>query len=568
VDGLGSSAFDILPPAVLVLLNAAVAAHIARARSLGTSRAAALILALAPVVYGAGAILQVLLADRAAAPGAGRYWTPGAAIAAIGPLAIPLAASLPLLRTPRARLALLVLVGGGWLCAWVPRLAPAATEIGILSWVSRLEPGLAARAAQAQASEVGLAACLAAAVAIGAYALVRRDESASGRERRAFAVVLFFVAAAVAYLLLKPAGTRMPIYSTVVLCGGQIALLILVARPDVEPSSSKRLAIQALLLAVGALLGLVLAGNLGIFPRSTGPVLVAAAVATAVAVAFALLRSRLDLLLERALYPEAAHAAERVRALEAELEAARRRLAEAERLEILGQLASEVAHEVKNPLGPIRGYARIIEREVEAAGAMNDRIRRGIEIIRDEVAAIDARVRRLLEAAQPARPDLAPLDVAEAVSSVIELVEAARPPAVTIGWVNPPERRVARADAALFRSAVLNVLKNALEALDARPSGRISLTLGGGGEVIELAIEDDGPGLPEDPESLFRTQPAPRAGGRGLGLAIARGALRAQGGDLELARRAGGGTRAVLRIPENADAPPEPEAARRAEAAT
>ena len=95
-----------------------------------------------------------------------------------------------------------------------------------------------------------------------------------------------------------------------------------------------------------------------------------------------------------------------------------------------------------------------------------------------------------------------------------------------------------------MRSALLNVAQNAIQAIG-QGTGSVELSLHPG----ELWIEDTGPGLPGDPEELFRPFVSHRDGGSGLGLLIARGALRAMDGAVTLTARDDGGVRAVFSLP-------------------
>ena len=100
-----------------------------------------------------------------------------------------------------------------------------------------------------------------------------------------------------------------------------------------------------------------------------------------------------------------------------------------------------------------------------------------------------------------------------------------------------------RGDAHAVRSAVENVAANALEALHARgPGGKLSLRAARVDGVVELVVQDDGPGVPEQLQPRLFTPFSSGDGGTGLGLAIARALARAGGGDLIFAGSASGRT--------------------------
>jgi signal transduction histidine kinase len=532
--------FDLVPPLAMAALNACVGVHLLGRRSKTPIPHAATVATcvLAPVIYGVGALLFLLLADAPPKRGAAPVgWFPGLALGALGTFSIPLALALTTLERPRTRVLLGVMALASWVLVWTPRVAS-------MPWDRR-------------SSELLLALYVVVTTGLSVSALL--GGRGSGLERRLHLVATPLFALGFAYLLLKDHDTRQPVFSTSVLVAGELMLLVLVADhlEEEAPSTPKTLAFQVLLLALGALLLLIVAINLRLFPKAPGPVAVAVVLSTGLALAYGAFRPAFDVWLKNTLYPESQRAAARIDALQGELEATRERLRVTEHLSLVGQLAAQVAHEIKNPLGPIKGYAKIIERDLEARGALSDVVARGIAVIREEVETIDARARGLLEAARPPAPSPEPLDLGRAVDDVLDLLRGDAPQGVRLAWREAPAPAPAELDRLLFRSALTNVVKNAVDALDGRP-GAILVSLAASADgVYQLAVEDDGPGLPADvtPEELFRPFLSRKRGGTGLGLVIARGAMRAMGGDLLLERRdPGPGARAVLRVPQRAAA--------------
>lgn len=532
--------FDLVPPLAMAALNACVGVHLLRRRGRAPIPHAATVATcvLAPVIYGVGALLFLLLADAPPKRGAAPVgWFPGLALGALGTFSIPLALALTTLERPRTRVLLGVMALASWVLVWTPRVAS-------MPWDRR-------------SSELLLALYVVVTTGLSVSALL--GGRGSGLERRLHLVATPLFALGFAYLLLKDHDTRQPVFSTSVLVAGELMLLVLVADhlEEEAPSTPKTLAFQVLLLALGALLLLIVAINLRLFPKAPGPVAVAVVLSTGLALAYGAFRPAFDVWLKNTLYPESQRAAARIDALQGELEATRERLRVTEHLSLVGQLAAQVAHEIKNPLGPIKGYAKVIERDLEARGALSDVVARGIAVIREEVETIDARARSLLEAARPPAPTPEPLDLGRAVDDVLDLLRGDAPQGVRLAWREAPAPAPAELDRLLFRSALTNVVKNAVDALDGKP-GAILVSLAASPDgVYQLAVEDDGPGLPADvaPEELFRPFLTRKRGGTGLGLVIARGAMRAMGGDLLLERRdPGPGARAVLRVPRRSAA--------------
>ncbi|MFC1705768.1 PAS domain-containing sensor histidine kinase [Planctomycetota bacterium] len=535
LDILARRWVDLVPPGALLVLGPAIVWAVAVRRKDVPYRSSAVVLAVSTILYGLGAALQVLLVARPTGDALypSGYWLPGAALAGLGPLAVPVGVNTILFASRRSWWLLLGLGVAAWSICWGPHLLSVAWEVRL--------------------SELTVAAYVTITIALAVVGLLWRGDRVCGFERRLLATALPFFACVLLYLALKPQGTRQPTYSTLLLVCGQLVLLRLAGQSGDRKerlSSGKLLVLQGLLLAMGTGLILVLAANLGVFPNAPRPLLTAAGVATALALIFGNQRARLNRLLLLLLYPESERAERRVERLREELESARERLRKAEHSSLVGHLAAQVAHEIKNPLGPIKGYAKIIEREVEQAGAMNPKIRRGIDVIREEVESIDARARALLEAARPPDPELRLVDMTDVVESAVDLIRSGCSERIALLWRKRPPPLSGLCDPLLLRSALTNVMQNAVQALEDRAQGRIEIELVEINSQWQLLVDDNGPGPPvQDPEELFHPFVSRRRGGYGLGLVIARGALRAQSGDLTLEALPVAGTRAVVTLP-------------------
>lgn len=255
---------------------------------------------------------------------------------------------------------------------------------------------------------------------------------------------------------------------------------------------------------------------------------------------------------ERALFPEHARLRSALDVSRAELSALRRRLEQAERLALAGELAASVAHEIKNPLAPIRGYAQMLSKKVaalpEEQRALFDK---GLGIILSETDRIDGRVAELLELSRgplDGRGAEQVFDLQDVLREAV-LVARAEPGAQQVEVTGEARRRV-RGDPDAVRGALVNLLKNAAEAMQATGPGRIEVRLAEAPGEVVLEILDEGPGLPEPVRArAFDAFYTTKAGGTGLGLAIARAALESGGGHLVLrAREDGKGACAEVRL--------------------
>lgn len=273
----------------------------------------------------------------------------------------------------------------------------------------------------------------------------------------------------------------------------------------------------------------------------------------------------LEPLVERALFPERA----RYRALSEELarerESLRGRLAQSERLALVGELAASVAHEIKNPLGPIKGFAQMIAEDLERPDGALDRdvLKRRIAVIVEEVERIDARIRELIDRTRD------PVE-APAACSLNELLERA----VLLVAGDTSRRKEVRIEADLAATAELapmalrrralegafvNLLLNSLDAVDESGEIRVTTALRNGAEnVVEIRVADDGRGIePARLARIFDPFETGRAGGVGLGLGIARRAVEAERGVLRIESQPGRGTVATIVLPREPMSPCE-----------
>jgi signal transduction histidine kinase len=227
-------------------------------------------------------------------------------------------------------------------------------------------------------------------------------------------------------------------------------------------------------------------------------------------------------------------------------EAERRRMEEAirekEALVRAGELTAGIAHEVRNGLGTIVGYARMLERsslpEDPAAAARS---------IREECETLETVVRRFTDFVKLERLQLGEADLARLLARVVAREARARGEVRTelLGLDAPV---VVRADEELLERAFENVVRNAVEAA-AAGGGHVEVSAREIDGSVEVRIEDDGPGLAPDHPGEIRPFYSTRPGGLGLGLPLARKIVLLHGGTLDLAERAPAGVRVEVRLP-------------------
>jgi len=233
------------------------------------------------------------------------------------------------------------------------------------------------------------------------------------------------------------------------------------------------------------------------------------------------------------------------------LQAAQQELLVAERMATVGRLSLRVAHEVRNPISAIELNAEILQDIVAGRAGQEDMDEAAgvVASIRDQVKTLDALTEEYLTFARFPRPHFEE----EAVNGLVqELAEFIRPVATRQGLAVRVETDdgvpMMEIDRGLFRQAILNLVKNGLEALSR--GGELILTSRRVGEAVEVSVSDTGPGIPDDVarklfEPFFTTKPQ----GTGLGLSIARQITEEHGGELTWKDRPGGGATFTIRLP-------------------
>lgn len=213
------------------------------------------------------------------------------------------------------------------------------------------------------------------------------------------------------------------------------------------------------------------------------------------------------------------------------------RLAELERLQSLGALASGFSHEVNTPLATMLTCAEAIASRIDGGGGTEtlEEIREIAETIRGQVL----RCRKITELFRRFSRGIPlttePVDLVEIVGSIVALVRpTAREAAATIRVEEAERLPLVTANAEAVQHVVLNLLVNAIQSLD-RGGGTVTVSCHAGADV-RLRIRDTGRGIPHDVRRhLFEPFRTSRPHGTGVGLFLSRGIMRRLGGDVRLA---------------------------------
>jgi signal transduction histidine kinase len=226
-----------------------------------------------------------------------------------------------------------------------------------------------------------------------------------------------------------------------------------------------------------------------------------------------------------------------------EAEAAVRR---SERLAALGQLSAGLAHELRNPLGSIRGSAELLERSV--GGEDNAVARELAGIISEEVDRTNSLVTRFLDFARPLEPRREPTDITQVID------RAARHARVEIIRNYSPDVPPLPIDPGLIEQVFINLLSNAAQA--SAPNAPITVVTRVVGKEAEISVIDRGCGIPSDKlETIFNPFVTTRQNGVGLGLAIVAKIVDGHGGRIEVDSQPGKGSTFRLCLPVEPPAP-------------
>ena len=225
----------------------------------------------------------------------------------------------------------------------------------------------------------------------------------------------------------------------------------------------------------------------------------------------------------------------------AELRQTFEQLLQADRLTSLGELSAAVVHEVRNPLGSIRGAVEIMEDEI----AEDSPRREFAEIAKREVDRLNRLIEEFLHFARPARPAIAPADLSEVIRSVATLTEQ-RAGAQNISVLQELAKDLppVTLDAEQIKQVLLNLTINAIQTMT--KGGRITLRTLRDGESVAVEVEDEGGGVdPAIAARIFDPFFTTKEKGVGLGLSIAYKIAAQHGGTLTVNNGARG---AVFRL--------------------
>ncbi len=241
----------------------------------------------------------------------------------------------------------------------------------------------------------------------------------------------------------------------------------------------------------------------------------------------------------------------RIKALEDDLR-------HSDRLGTLGTLAAGLAHEIKNPLGGIKGSAQLLQEEL----GNDKRLTEFTGIIIRETERVNRLIEELLDFANPRKLSLSPINIHKILDDNIFLLsEVSKINEITVHKEFDPSLPMIKGDKERLSQVFLNIIKNAIESLDKGGWLMVSTRMGTEYQMVEreerkgvivVEVSDNGKGMTQNTlDSLFTPFFSTKEKGSGLGLAISHRILKEHKGHIKIKSKAGKGTTVSVTLPAN-----------------
>jgi two-component system, NtrC family, sensor kinase len=230
------------------------------------------------------------------------------------------------------------------------------------------------------------------------------------------------------------------------------------------------------------------------------------------------------------------------------VEVRERELVRSERLAAIGKMAAMIAHEVRNPLSSIGLNTELLDEELGASSAEAKQL---LGSIHHEVDRLSAITEEYLSFARLPKPKVTREPVNKLVTSLADFVrEDLAVKNVTLAMELTPADPIALIDAAQIRQCLINLVRNASEAVTAKGGGKVMLRTHQTDERVVIEVEDDGTGIAADVlPRLFDPFFSTKESGSGLGLALTQQIVKDHGGDVSVESTAGKGTTFRVSVP-------------------
>ncbi len=243
------------------------------------------------------------------------------------------------------------------------------------------------------------------------------------------------------------------------------------------------------------------------------------------------------------------HMTQQLRESRKEIETMHRtQMSRAEHLATLGELATGLAHEIRNPLAGIAGVIEIIGRDLPATSPARDMVKD----VRLEINQINRILTDLLETARPHPPMMMRSNLNTTVEHAVMLArQQVLSQPITIELHKAPDLPEVEHDSDQIHQVLLNLLLNAVQAMEG--AGTVRVEIGSLDDCARVTVRDTGRGIPEQQLSqIFRPFYTTRGNGTGLGLSLARRIVEEHHGRISVTSEVGKGSQFEVLIPFNA----------------
>ena len=213
--------------------------------------------------------------------------------------------------------------------------------------------------------------------------------------------------------------------------------------------------------------------------------------------------------------------------------------------EVIAQFTSIVVHDMRNLLAASYAGLGLIEKRTTESET-----RQNVERVREVVRRGEKLINRLLSFARTGSQEIGTVDLSQLLEGVEDLLRQILGEGIALSWSISPDARRVRGNADQLELALINLAKNARDAMDDK--GAFSIVVSRAGNMAQILVADDGPGVPAEIvgqafDAFFTTKVS--GAGTGLGLAQVAGTVRQAGGQISLERNAGGGARFRILLP-------------------
>lgn len=229
------------------------------------------------------------------------------------------------------------------------------------------------------------------------------------------------------------------------------------------------------------------------------------------------------------------------------------KMRERDRLAALGEMAAGLAHEIRNPLGAIKGAAQFLDPK-----GLPSEEGEFVEVIVEEVNRLNGVVSAFLDYSRPLKQNFGPTDLNEVVTRTLKLITTDVPPSVSVAEELAADLPRVDADAEQLKQVLINLVQNAVQAMGTR-EGRITVRTSRPErfgdfrpieQQVQLQVTDNGPGIPADQQlNIFVPFFTTKQKGTGLGLAISQRIVKNHGGSISVESRVGEGSTFIIRLP-------------------